>query len=419
MQSLYKSGNICYNEFKEEVRHMLINRPEYMKFLHDWKDKQVIKVISGIRRCGKSTLFDMYIDNLKEQGVNDNQILQINFEDIEYEELLDYRKLYSYVKSRLVSNQMNYIFLDEIQHVKDYQKAVDSLFVQKNTDVYITGSNAYFMSGELATLLAGRYVELKLLPLSFKEYCSAFKENKTKEELYRNYLFNSSFPYTVQLEDRRNIHAYLDGIYNTVVLNDILARKNIQDPLMLKSVIKFMFDNIGNLCTIKKIADSMTNAGRKISSHTVENYLDGITESLLMYRVGRYDIKGKDYLQINEKYYLADLGLRYYLLGTKDVDQGRVLENIVFLELLRRGYEIYVGKYETTEVDFVVLDANGKIEYYQVALSCKDTQTLARELRPFNEIKDHYPKYLLTMDNDPPNFHNGVEQVYVLDWLLK
>lgn len=398
---------------------MLINRPEYMKFLHDWKDKQVIKVISGIRRCGKSTLFDMYIDNLKGQGVNDNQILQINFEDIEYEELLDYRKLYSYVKSRLVSNQMNYIFLDEIQHVKDYQKAVDSLFVQKNTDVYITGSNAYFMSGELATLLAGRYVELKLLPLSFKEYCSAFKENKTKEELYRNYLFNSSFPYTVQLEDRRNIHAYLDGIYNTVVLNDILARKNIQDPLMLKSVIKFMFDNIGNLCTIKKIADSMTNAGRKISSHTVENYLDGITESLLMYRVGRYDIKGKDYLQINEKYYLADLGLRYYLLGTKDVDQGRVLENIVFLELLRRGYEIYVGKYETTEVDFVVLDANGKIEYYQVALSCKDTQTLARELRPFNEIKDHYPKYLLTMDNDPPNFHNGVEQVYVLDWLLK
>lgn len=275
------------------------------------------------------------------------------------------------------------------------------------------------MSGELATLLAGRYVELKLLPLSFKEYCSAFKENKTKEELYRNYLFNSSFPYTVQLEDRRNIHAYLDGIYNTVVLNDILARKNIQDPLMLKSVIKFMFDNIGNLCTIKKIADSMTNAGRKISNHTVENYLDGITESLLMYRVGRYDIKGKDYLQINEKYYLADLGLRYYLLGTKDVDQGRVLENIVFLELLRRGYEIYVGKYETTEVDFVVLDANGKIEYYQVALSCKDTQTLARELRPFNEIKDHYPKYLLTMDNDPPNFHNGVEQVYVLDWLLK
>lgn len=397
---------------------MLINRPEYMKFLHDWKDRQVIKVISGIRRCGKSTLFEMFIDALKDQGVMDNQIIQINFEDIEYEELLDYRKLYSYVKSRLVPDQMNYIFLDEIQHVKDYQKAVDSLFVQKNTDVYITGSNAYFMSGELATLLAGRYVELKLLPLSFKEYCSAFKQTKTKEEFYRDYLFNSSFPYTVQLEDRKNIHAYLDGIYNTVVLNDILARKNIQDPLMLKSVIKFMFDNIGNLCTVKKIADSMTSAGRKISSHTVENYLDGITESLLMYRVGRYDIKGKEYLQINEKYYLADLGLRYYLLGTRDVDQGRVLENVVFLELLRRGYEIYVGKYGTTEVDFVAIDTNGKIEYYQVVLSCKDEQTLARELRPFKEIKDHYPKYLLTMDNDPPNFHNGVEQVYVLDWLL-
>lgn len=398
---------------------MLINRPEYMKFLQDWKDKQVIKVISGIRRCGKSTLFDMFVADLKKQGVEENQIIQINFEDIEYEELLDYRKLYSYVKARLIPDKMNYIFLDEIQHVYDYQKAVDSLFVQKNTDVYITGSNAYFMSGELATLLAGRYVELKLLPLSFKEYCSVFNQNKTKEELYRNYLFNSSFPYTVQLEDRRNIHAYLDGIYNTVVLNDIIARKNIQDPLMLKSVIKFMFDNIGNLCTIKKIADSMTSAGRKISSHTVENYLDGITESLLMYRVGRYDIKGKEYLQINEKYYLADLGLRYYLLGTRDVDQGRVLENIVFLELLRRGYEIYVGKYGTTEVDFVAIDTNGKIEYYQVVLSCKDEQTLTRELRPFMEIKDHYPKYLLTMDNDPPNFHNGVEQVYVLDWLLK
>ena len=231
----------------------------------------------------------------------------------------------------------------------DYQKAVDSLFVKKNADVYLTGSNAYFMSGELATLLSGRYVELKMLPLSFREYASAFNEGVSKEELYRSYVYNSSFPYTVQLNSRRNIHAYLDGIYHSVVLNDIVARKKIQDPSMLKSVLKFLFDNIGNPCTVKKIADSMTSAGRKISSHTVENYLEGITESLLMYRVSRYDIKGKAYLQLQEKYYLADLGLRYYLLGQRNVDQGHILENVVYLELIRRGYTVYVGKMGNAE----------------------------------------------------------------------
>lgn len=398
---------------------MLINRPGYLRFLHDWKNKQIIKVISGIRRSGKSTLFEMFVSDLKAQGINDEQIIQINFEDVEYEELQDYKSLYNYVKSRLVPGKMTYIFLDEIQHVADYQKAVDALFIKENTDVYITGSNAYFMSGELATLLSGRYVELKILPLSFKEYCSAFDVSKTKEELYRDYLYNSSFPYTVGLQGRRNIHAYLDGIYNTVVLNDIVTRKKVQDPSMLKSVIKFMFDNIGNLCTIKKISDSMTSSGRKISNHTVENYIEGITESLLMYRVGRYDIRGKGYLQLNEKYYLADIGLRYYLLGTRDVDQGRILENIVYLELCRRGYEVYVGKIGTTEVDFVAISEDGKIEYYQVSLSVRDKNTLERELRPLNDISDHHPKYLLTLDNDPPNFHNGIEQVYVLDWLLK
>ena len=315
-------------------------------------------------------------------------------------------------------SKMNYIFLDEIQHVQEYQKAVDSLFVKKNADVYITGSNAYFMSGELATLLSGRYVELKMLPLSFKEYASAFDGTVSKEELYRNYVYNSSFPYTVNLNNRRNIHAYLDGIYNTVVLNDIVARKKIQDPSMLKSVIKFMFDNIGNLCTIKKIADSMTSAGRKISSHTVENYLDGITESLLMYRVGRYDIKGKEHLQLLDKYYLADIGLRYYLLGTQNVDQGHILENIVYLELIRRGYTVYIGKMGSAEVDFVAQDCDGNTEYYQVSWTVHDEKTLERELKPLDSISDHNPKYLLTMDNDPPISHNGIRQKYALDWLL-
>lgn len=397
---------------------MLIQRPKYLNFLTEWRERQIIKVISGIRRCGKSTLFDLFQQKLFEDGVEKAQIISVNFEEAENESLCDCHTLYEYVKSKMLPDKMNYIFLDEIQHVTDYQKAVDSLFIKKNADVYITGSNAYFMSGELATLLSGRYVELKMLPLSFREYASAFSQNISKEELYRNYVYNSSFPYTVLLSSRRNIHAYLDGIYNTVVLNDIIARKKIQDPSMLKSVLKFMFDNIGNLCTIKKIADSMTSAGRKISNHTVENYLDGITESLLMYRVGRYDIKGKEYLQLQEKYYLADIGLRYYLLGTQNVDHGHILENVVYLELIRREYRVYTGKAGSAEVDFVAQDCDGNLEYYQVSWSVRDEKTLSRELAPLDSISDHNPKYLLTMDNDPPVSYNGIRQKYVLDWLL-
>ena len=397
---------------------MLMQRPDYLSFLIEWKEQQIIKVVTGIRRCGKSTLFDLFRDYLYSIGVEEVQIISVNFEEAENDELCDHQTLYNYVKSKMQPDKMNYIFLDEIQHVKDYQKAVDSLFVKKNADVYITGSNAYFMSGELATLLSGRFVELKMLPLSFREYVSAFDKNVSKEELYRNYVYNSSFPYTVGLNNRRNIHAYLDGIYNTVVLNDIVARKKIQDPLMLKSVIHFMFDNIGNLCTVKKIADSMTSAGRKISNHTVENYLEGIIESLLMYRVSRYDIKGKGYLQLQDKYYLADIGLRYYLLGTRGVDQGHILENVVYLELIRRGYRVYVGKIGTVEVDFVAQDYDGNMEYYQVSWTVRDEKTLERELLLLDSIADHNPKYLLTMDNDPPVSHNGIRQVFVLDWLL-
>lgn len=398
---------------------MLINRPEYLKFLIDWKDQQIIKVITGIRRCGKSTLFELYHDYLRSNGVEENQIIAVNFEEAENESLHEYHAMYNYVKSKMLNDKMNYIFLDEIQHVPEFEKAVDSLFVKKNADVYITGSNAYFMSGELATLLSGRYVELKMLPLSFSEYVGAFTDSRSLETLYRDYLYNSSFPYTVGLKNRKNIHEYLDGIYNTVVLNDIVMRKKIGDPSMLKSVIKFMFDNVGNLCTTKKIADSMTSAGRKIANHTVENYLDGITDSLLMYRVGRYDIKGKEHLQVLEKYYLADIGLRYYLLGTRNADQGHILENIVYLELVRRGYQVYIGKIGTAEVDFVVQDYNGNIEYYQVAMTVRDDATLQRELSSLDSIADHNLKYLLTMDNDPPISHNGIRQKYVLDWLLE
>ena len=397
---------------------MLIQRPEYLRFLKEWREQQVIKVVTGIRRCGKSTLFDLFREDLKADGVSDEQIIAINLEDVAFEDLHHYRALYDYVKSRMIPDKMNYIFLDEIQHVEQYEKAVDSLFVQKNADVYITGSNAYFMSGELATLLSGRFVELKMLPLSFAEYASAFPQQTSKEDLYRNYVYNSSFPYTVQLKSRRNIYEYLDGLFNTVVLNDIVERKNIQDPGMLKSVIRFMFDNIGNTCSAKKIADAMTSAGRKISNHTVENYLEGLTDSLLMYRVGRYDIKGKEYLRLLDKYYLADVGLRYYLLGTRNVDMGHILENVVFLELLRRGFQVYVGKSGAGEVDFVTQDYSGNTEYYQVSWSVREAETLRRELAPLDAIPDHNAKFLLTMDNDPPISHNGIRQKYVLDWLL-
>ena len=397
---------------------MLIQRDDYLNFLMEWKDRQIIKVISGIRRCGKSTLFELFCAKLQNEGVQSEQIITINFEDAENEELCDHKKLYEYVKSRMLPDKMNYIFLDEIQHVSDFQKAVDSLFIKKNTDVYITGSNAYFMSGELATLLSGRYVELKMLPLSFKEYVSAFDKNRSLEDLYRDYVYNSSFPYTVELDNRRNIYAYLDGLFNTIVLNDIVQRKRIQDPLMLKSVIKFMFDNIGNPCTAKKISDTMTSKGRKISNHTVENYLEGLTDSLLMYRVSRYDIKGKEYLQLFDKYYIADVGLRYYLLGTANADMGHILENVVYLELIRRGYRVFVGKNASAEVDFVVQDINGNTEYYQVSWSVRDEQTLKRELGALESIEDHNPKYILTMDNDPPVSYNGIRQKYVLEWLL-
>lgn len=396
----------------------MINRPEYIEFLEKWKDKDVIKVVSGIRRCGKSTLFELFKEKLISGGVNKKQIISINFEDIEYEEYCDYKKLYNYVCSKMIEGKKNYIFLDEIQHVEHFEKAVDSLFIKKNADVYITGSNAYFMSSELATLLSGRYVELKMLPLSFKEYVSAIKENISKEEMYSNYLVNSSFPYTLELKDRNEIRQYLDGLFNTVVLNDIVDRKKVSDVSILKSLIKFMFDNIGNICSNKKISDTLTSMNRKISNHTVENYLDAITDSLLMYRVNRYDIKGKQYLQLQEKYYLVDIGLRYYLLGSSNTDKGHILENIVYLELLRRGYTIYVGKSDNEEVDFVVQDKLGNTEYYQVSLTVRDENTLKRELKPLESIQDHNAKYLLTMDNDPLTSHNGIKQIYVLDWLL-
>lgn len=395
-----------------------IKRKEYLQELIHFKDTNLIKVVTGIRRCGKSTLFELYREYLREQGVSEEQIIFINFEDIAYEDLLDYKELYQYLIKQLTPDRMNYIFLDEIQAVSQFQKAVDSLYIKKNCDVYITGSNVYLLSGELATLLSGRYVEIKMLPLSFKEYMSAMPDQTDIGRKYASYLTDSSFPGAMELKGRQKVREYLGGIYHTIVLKDIVSRLKIQDVFMLESIIRYMFDNIGNLCSTKRIADTMVNDGRPMSVHTVEKYLNALIDSFVLYRVSRYDVKGRQLLRTGEKYYVADVGLRYYLLGNKPADREHILENIVYLELLRRGYEVYVGKIGNVEVDFAVTGENGT-EYYQVALTVREESTLQRELASLDAINDHNPKYLLTLDDDPPADYNGIKQLNALDWLLK
>jgi predicted AAA+ superfamily ATPase len=394
----------------------MIARTAYLEQLRSFRDKQLIKVITGIRRCGKSTLLELYREELLAGGVPAEQIIAVNFEDAEFEDLMERKALYSFIKDRLTPQGMNYIFLDEIQHVSDWQRTVDSLFIKKNCDVYITGSNAYLLSGELATLLSGRYVEIKMLPLSFAEYVSALPEGGALSRKYRDYLTGSSFPYTLALAPK-DIHTYLDGIYASIVLKDVVKRRNIADVTALESVIRFMFDNIGNLCNPKKITDALNADGRKLAVHTVEGYLAALCDSFILYKIGRYDVRGKQYLKTGAKYYLADIGLRYYLLGAQKADHGRALENVVCLELLRRGYDVRIGKVENAEVDFIVTGATG-IEYYQVALTVREESTLARELAALAKIADHYPKYLLTLDDDPATSHNGIKQINALDWLL-
>ena len=407
-----------------------IDRKEYLDFLVKSKDRQIIKVVFGVRRCGKSTLFEIYKDFLHENGVAKNHIISINFEDMDYEELTDYKKLYEYIKSKMIEDKRNYIFLDEIQHVDKFEKVVDSLFIKENTDLYITGSNAYFMSSELATLLSGRYIELKMLPLSFKEYYQAKleyekleqKENRTLKTLiqyYNEYIVNSSFPYTLQLDsDLKNIHEYLSGIYNSVLLKDIVARLKISDVMRLESVVKYIFDNIGNLTSLSKIANTLTSMGRKTDAKTIEKYMRGLTDSLLVHEVSRYNIKGKEFLSTLSKYYVADLGLRQMILGNRNIDMGHILENIIYLELLRRKGNVYVGQFDKNEIDFVVINSN-EIEYYQVALTVLDENTLKRELDTFKNINDNYPKYLITLDNVMVNTdYDGIKVVNALEWLL-
>ena len=397
---------------------MVIERKDYLDKLIAFKDKQLIKVVTGIRRCGKSTLLKLYQQWLRDNGVEGQQIVSVNFEDLDFEELTDYKKLYAYLKERLVEEKMTYIFLDEIQNVENFPKVVDSLYIKDNVDIYITGSNAYMLSSEIATLISGRYVQIEMLPLSFKEYMESTGSKEDRGVKYTEYLMNSSFPYALNLKDQPDeIRDYLESIYNTILVKDIVSRKKITDTMMLKSVLRFVFDNIGSPLSSKKIADTMTSAGRKIDPKTVERYLDSLTESYIVYQAKRYNIKGKQHLKTLEKYYVVDIGLRFMLLGNKRADAGHILENVVYLELLRRGYDVYVGKVDEFEVDFVAQNSKGTI-YYQVALSTRDESTLERELRPLKAIRDHYPKVLLTMDEDPEAHYDGIRRINARDWLL-
>lgn len=405
----------------------MVRRTEYLEMLQKWKDEQVIKVVTGIRRCGKSTLLTMYQQELLTQGVGADQIIYINFEELEYEELLDYKKLYNYVKARLHPEKTTYIFLDEIQQVEGFQKAVDSLYVKPGVDLYITGSNAYLLSGELATLLSGRYVEINMLPLSFEEFCQ-MNDGGDRDALLGAYMRNGGYPYLVKLaDDSEKVDMYLEGIYNTILVKDIEERqrrretdpnkRKINDLSLLKNISKFLASSVGSPISMKSIADYITSGGRSISQATVSDYVEALVEPYIFYPVERYDVLGKQLLKSNWKMYIVDLGIRRYLLPRKRYDLGASLENVIFLELLRRGYRVNIGKVGATEVDFVARK-NEDIFYYQVTASMTEESTFEREMAPLRAIQDNYPKYVITLDRYTLGNYEGIQVIHAVDWLL-
>lgn len=398
----------------------MIERTEYLEELKRWRDKDLIKVITGIRRCGKSTLFELFINYLKDSGINDEQIIKVNLEDADYN-FADYKELYDYINKKIDTKKQYYVFIDEVQNVPMFQKAVDSLYIKKNVDVYITGSNAYLLSGELATLLSGRYIEIKMLPLSFKEYLSAFdNKEKSRYEYFLDYMRNGGMPGNIPIikENSNDLDKYLEGIFTTVVYKDIIARNNVTDKTLLENILKYIFDSIGSPISTKKISDTLTSKGISTSNHTVENYISAFVDSFLIYKAERFDVKRKNLLVRDYKYYVVDQGLRSYLLGKKAYsDMGHILENIVYLELLRRGYKVYIGKIDDLEIDFVAQNRDG-LKYYQVALSVRDEKVLDRELKSLQKTGDHYPKCILTLDMDLDTDYNGITKMNIINWLL-
>ena len=406
----------------------MVERKGYLDLLKKWKDDEVIKVVTGIRRCGKSTLLKMYMEFLKSQGISDDRIIFINFEELEYEHISDYKILYNYIKERLHPAEMTYIFLDEIQLVEDFQKAVDSLQVKENTDIYISGSNAYLLSGELATLLSGRYVEINMLPLSFAEFCE-LKSAEDKDLLFAEYMKNGGLPYVSKLDnDDEKINMYLEGIYNTIIVKDIEERqkrkesdpnkRKVNDIALLKNISRFLASSVGSPISVKSITDYVTSTGRKISQNTTDDYVEALVEPYIFYPVERYDVPGKQLLKKNQKMYIVDLGIRRHLLARQRYDLGFSLENIIFLELLRRGYKVNIGKIGTTEVDFVARK-DDRIYYFQVTASMVEETTFEREITPLKNINDNYPKTIITLDRFTLGNYDGIEVVNAIDWLLQ
>ena len=404
----------------------MVERKEYLKQLWSWKDEQVIKVVTGIRRCGKSTLLKQYQEKLLAEGIAREQMISINFEELENEPLLDYQALYRYIKERLCDGKMTYIFLDEIQKVMSFEKAVDSLYVKDNIDIYITGSNAYMLSGELATLLTGRYVGISMLPLSFREYTQA--TGMQTEQAFSEYMKSGALPY-IAVMDRTDekVDVYLEGIYNTVIVRDIEERqarkerdagkRKITDIALLKTIARYLASVIGSPVSVKSITDYLVSSGRKVSPNTVSDYVEALTESFVFYSAERFDIVGKQLLKVNKKMYMVDLGLRNHILPRKYYDLGFSVENIVFFELLRRGDRVAVGKYGSAEVDFVARRQD-VITYYQVTADMTAKETFEREMRPLRSIHDNYEKIVLTLDRFSAGNYDGIKVVNVVDWLL-
>lgn len=400
----------------------MIKRKEYLKQLLSWKDQSIIKVLTGIRRCGKSTILKLYQEYLLNNGIDPSQIISINFEELEYEDLQDYKKLYQYIKDRLVENKMMYIFLDEIQNVPSYEKVVDSLHVKENIDIYITGSNSYIFSGQLATYLSGRYIEIPVLPLSFKE---VYNPQTNKEEAFQKYIKTGGFPYIHQIQlINEQIDMYLEGIYNTVIVKDIEERinrknsKSVTDIALLKAISKYLSSVVGSPVSIRSITNYFKSNERTTSPNTISNYVEALCESYLYYPVEVMDVSGKEVLKSNKKYYIVDSGIRNYILPKQFYDLGFTIENIVYLELLRRRYNVNIGRNGRTEVDFIA-KRNDVYTYIQVTASLVDENTFNREIRPLKQIKDNYEKIILTLDRYTLGNYEGIKVINIIDWLLE
>ena len=401
---------------------VLKNRDLYLNQLIQFKDKKLIKVITGLRRSGKSTLLSLFENHLITSGVDRNHIIRMNFESFEFDEITNYKELHEYINKRILDpNKRHYILLDEVQQVSSWERVINSFFVDANVDIFITGSNAYLLSSELSTLLSGRYVEIKMQPLSFKEYLEFLDSDKemSLQEKFNQYLEYGGLPTIVELLDNPDtIGPFLEGIYNTVLMKDVIERNGVRDAALLESILKFIAANIGSIVSTKKISDYLTSSGRKTTSDTIDNYLKMLENAFIIYKANRYDLKGKMFLKTLEKYYIVDIGIRNKLIGLRNTDYGHVLENIVYLELLRRGYEVTIGKIGSLEVDFVASKPNEKI-YYQVSATIMDEKTRERELRPLESISDNYPKYILTMDQIVFNDYSGIRVKNIIDFLLE